>query len=67
MRMVEQRRHLTRYTKIDFVFNDAQFEVTVTLPITSEGNLYTDCTSNFKHNDTASDVRSAYYQNSIFV
>jgi hypothetical protein len=43
MRMVKQRRHLTRYTGIDFVFNDAQFEVSVTLPNISEANLHTDC------------------------
>ena len=43
MRMVKQRRHLTRYTGIDFVFNDAQVEVSVTLPIISKANPYTDC------------------------
>ena len=42
MRMVKQRRHLMRYTGIDFVFNDAQAEVSVTLPNISKANPYTD-------------------------
>jgi hypothetical protein len=37
--MLEHRRHLTRYTGIDFALDDVLFEVDVTLTIISEANL----------------------------